>query len=456
MSQAPSRKPLACFFGAGLVALGACAPPVNPAGDPLKATKTGEAFDGVQCSAVRPQTEPDLMAWDPGSRANLNQLRHQGVVAVRYEAKGCNVELELLSHCIGTAAKYEFSPYSANEHKVAHNASELFAQLPVGAARLSGSLKGNRALRTDYMLAGQYVLPAGATFRSADLRGADCARATHVVSAVYVGAFAMGAGESRAMEGSATLLSAGANARSAADVEVLDDEGNAAACAAAQSEGKADDRCAVPLRIGLLALEGKSEAPAPAPSPGAPAHAAMANLAPIAVPAALPEGGIGLDADADVLVAYDAALKADGRGEDAPAPAIAAWKKVASLPGKNPYRDLATKRETAWTAFVEAKEAQTRRKASDDERLSKVLVLDSITPDQKERMLKEYAQIYGAEAAVPLLALLKDVSQRARIAVAIGLPAPQMCEPRNAQDCERQCQLGSAESCLLGGRSKTR
>ncbi len=42
------------------------------------------------------------MAWDPGSRSNLNRLRRQGVVAVRYAAIGWNVELELLSNCIGT------------------------------------------------------------------------------------------------------------------------------------------------------------------------------------------------------------------------------------------------------------------------------------------------------------------------------------------------------------------
>jgi len=238
----------------GTVMASACTPPII-AGDPLKGTTTGEAFAGVKCSAVRPQTEPDLMAWDPGSRSNLNRLRRQGVVAVRYESKGCNVELELLSNCIGTTGKYDYSPYSANEHKVAHNANELFAQLPVGAARFSGSVKGNRSLRTDYMMAGQYALPAGTEFKASDLRGPDCSRATHVVSALYVGAFAMGAGESRAIEGSATLLGAGTGGKSSADVEVLGDEGDAEACRISQRESKESERCAVPLRIGLLAID---------------------------------------------------------------------------------------------------------------------------------------------------------------------------------------------------------
>jgi hypothetical protein len=246
-----------------IVGLAACAPPVNIAGDTLQGPRTGDAFEGVQCSAVRPQTEPDLMAWDPGSRANLNRLRGAGVVAVRYEAKGCNVELELLSNCIGVANKYQFSPYSANEHKVAHNASELFAQLPIGAAALGADVKGGRALRTDYMLAGQYSLPPDATFRASDLRGLDCRRATHVISAIYVGAFVMGAGESRELDTKATLFGAGMHSDNNASVDVLNTEGDADACFAAQKDGKESFGCAVPLRIGLAVLDASVAAVCP-------------------------------------------------------------------------------------------------------------------------------------------------------------------------------------------------
>jgi outer membrane protein OmpA-like peptidoglycan-associated protein len=290
--------------------LGGCAPPANLAGETLKSpTTTGEAFEGVQCSAVRPQTEPDLMAWDPGSRSNLNRLRAAGVVAVRYEAVGCNVKLELLSHCIGTTSKYQFSPYSANQRKVAHNQSELFAQLPIGAASLGADVKGGRALRTDYLLAGQYALPPDASFHATDLKGVDCARATHVVSAIYVGAFIMGAGESRRMDAKSSLFGASLGGSSSADVHVLSSEGDAEACAVAQRDGTESYRCAVPLRIGLEALaaapkvscpEGSTlqgdtclrivtEAPMPASAPPS-VSAAPAALPPPAMsaPAAVP------------------------------------------------------------------------------------------------------------------------------------------------------------------------
>jgi outer membrane protein OmpA-like peptidoglycan-associated protein len=266
-----------------------CAPPANVAGETLKAPTTAEAFAGTPCSAVRPQTEPDLMGWDPGSRANLNRLRGAGVVAVRYEAVGCNVTLELLSHCIGTSGKYQFSPYSANQRKVAHNTGELFAQLPVGAASLGAGMKGGRALRTDYILAGQYALPPDAIFRKSDLKGADCPRATHVVSAIYVGAFVLGAGESRQMDAKSTLFGVGAGVSSSADVDVLSTEGDAESCAVAQREGTENYRCAVPLRIGLEALDALAtdaptpDAVSPASAPSTP-PAAAASAAPVAAP----------------------------------------------------------------------------------------------------------------------------------------------------------------------------
>jgi formylglycine-generating enzyme required for sulfatase activity len=259
----------------------ACTPP-QIASDPLKPVSNSEAFEGVQCSAVRPQTEPDLMGWDPGSRANLKRLRGEGVVAVRYEAAGCNVKLELLSNCVASGS-YKFTAYAANEHKVAHNANELFAQLPIGAASLTGKVKGDKGLRTDYMLVGQYALPPTASFKRADLKGADCSRATHVVSSIYAGGFALVSGEQRALDGAATVFGVGAGASSLATAERLADEGDADACKEAQKGRKASDGCDVPLRIGVLRLEDVAP-PAPPPPPVATPTPPPASPPPVAKP----------------------------------------------------------------------------------------------------------------------------------------------------------------------------
>ena len=227
---------------------------------------TGKAFEGIQCSAVRPQTEPDLMAWDPGSRANMKTLSDQGVVAVRYEANGCDVRLEVLSNCIGEG-KYDYRPYSATATKMARTQQELYTELPLGAASLSGHLKGGKALRTDYILVGIRTLKAGAAYPRSLLRG-DCGAATHIVSRMYVGGFAMVAGETQALSGGATIFGLSAGGSSGSVVETVQKEGNAQACERAQTEEKETSACGVPLRLGLLRLDQVQPVqPPPVPQP---------------------------------------------------------------------------------------------------------------------------------------------------------------------------------------------
>lgn len=227
---------------------------------------TGDAFAGpgqVSCSAVRPQSEPDLMAWDPGSRMSLNALADQGVVAVRYSANGCDVELEVLANCIGEG-EYQYKPYSSTDTKVAKSAQDLYAQLPLGASRLVGKLQGDRALRTDYVLVGMATLPAGAVYPYSALKGPDCARATHVVSRVYLGGFAMAAGEAQTLQAGASVFGAGAGASRTSSNERLATEGDPAQCDRARTTGERQPLCNVPLRIGLQPLEGAPAAEAAA------------------------------------------------------------------------------------------------------------------------------------------------------------------------------------------------
>jgi hypothetical protein len=247
---------LGLVLAGGLLAV-ACGGDQKGPAVPTAGPSTGEAFGGVQCSAVRPQTEPDLMAWDSGSRATLKSIEDQGVAVVHYEAEGCNVSLHVLPNCVAKGS-YSFSAYSATETKMARNANELFAELPVGAAKLSTQLKGTRAIRTDYMMAGVESLKIGSTFKREELVG-DCADATHVVSKIYVGGFALAAGETRDLEGGASVfvapaVSAGGGAKSESAVEHLQHEGVAKACEEAQEKGTPSPQCSVPLRIALMSL----------------------------------------------------------------------------------------------------------------------------------------------------------------------------------------------------------
>ena len=441
-----------------LIVLAGCTPPLV-AGDGIQSATNEQAFEGVSCSAVRPQTEPDLMAWDSGSRLNLKRLRAKGVVVVRYEAEGCNVKLELLPNCMAPGG-YEYTPYSANEHKVAHNASELFAQFPIGAASLTGKVKGDRALRTDYMLVGQYALPPSASIARSDLTGADCARATHVVSATYVGGFALVSGEERSLEAAASVFGVGAGAQRGARAERVADEGSAEACKAAQASQKADGACDVPLRIGLLALgkgercpsgsvrrsgacvpqgaektapvggvDGAASAPSsaataaraptePAPAPPAagkagsePATAFGGGLGQLvalpAMPAAnvvAPSSSALASADVDLLRLLQVAKRADVDASKSAKDRAAAWATVAGYSSAHPYKVAAEERQRAWLALADAQAkrgAQIRemciRHAADAEKLKKLLALDDqvVPPTRKAAYRDELTRAYA-------------------------------------------------------------
>ena len=233
-------------------ASGACNPP-NVAGPALAPETAGQAFGGAQCSVVRPKTEPDLMAWDPASRADLNTQRQEGLVVVHYEAKGCDVQLEVLSNC-DAPGTYTYYPYPETNSIVAHNQAELYAALPLGAARLASKLQGSRALRTDYDLVGVDAIKVGTVVVPGDLKG-QCDGATHVVSKIYVGGFALAAGESRSVDATATVFGvAGGGAKEGADVEHLQQAGDPDACKKAMMDGKESVFCDAPLRIALLPL----------------------------------------------------------------------------------------------------------------------------------------------------------------------------------------------------------
>jgi hypothetical protein len=206
------------------------------------------ALSGVNCRDVQPPTDPELMAWEPSSRTMLDRLRRQGVVAVRYEANGCDVSLELLPQCVGPRNRYVYSPLKASASHVAHDVTELFAQLPLGAANVSGLLKDNHALRTDFMVVGSVALPEGSTITEYDLVGPECRRATHVINALYVGGFAMAATKNN--HSSASLFGIAI----APGTEGITREGYAAICERAATEKIELEGCSVPLRVSLLSL----------------------------------------------------------------------------------------------------------------------------------------------------------------------------------------------------------
>jgi TPR repeat protein len=159
--------------------------------------------------------------------------------------------------------------------------------------------------------------------------------------------------------------------------------------------------------------------------------AAAVSFAPPVVPETpAPSAGsaAGLDADAGVLLAWDEARSAEARGKDRPEEVAAAWRAVAELDGENPLREVAAARAKLWHDYGASKRSFEAHLARDTGRLRKVLPLASVTEPTRIELLVRYARAYGAERALPLVALL-PVEARARARQAVG------CEAKEANKC---------------------
>jgi len=139
---------------------------------------------------------------------------------------------------------------SSADSRVARTIDELLAQLPIGASNVSMTLGGPRILRADFKLVGAAALPVGSTISEYDFVGADCKKATHVVSAVYVGGFALAQAAPNATDN--VFASAG---------EALTREGYAPICQRAETEGIELGGCSTPLRVALIPLNGQAPPP---------------------------------------------------------------------------------------------------------------------------------------------------------------------------------------------------
>ena len=94
----------------------------------------------------------------------------------------------------------------------------------------------------------------GKPFSRANLSGQGCDRATHVITRIYVGGFAMMTGESRSPEATVSVFRAGAKATDVREATQLATEGDAEACKAAQRSGTESPLCSVPLRLALMPI----------------------------------------------------------------------------------------------------------------------------------------------------------------------------------------------------------
>jgi len=246
--------------------VGLTAAVVSCSGGALAPTPPSYEPEGqTKCTLTKSQSRPLIVEWPAPDRMALELQVQKGIVAVRYV--GC--EMEVLRRCRVPSA-YRYIPSTPqNEQVTITNEDELYATVPIGAAKLEGKLAAAGQLHVDMTLVGMYETDAPLV-RKDQLEG-ECAQATHVVTALSVGAFEFVAGGSAEVSGGAGVPGVAAGARSAARREVLNRAGEKAACDGSSSTDHAPPfGCGALLRVEVVPLGEPQEAAKrpPPPPPG--------------------------------------------------------------------------------------------------------------------------------------------------------------------------------------------
>jgi hypothetical protein len=177
--EAGARLPatmIAVALAAGACGGGAIAQSAMPNGGHDTSTLT-------KCTVAASHEQPLVTEWPAPYKARLEALLHEGAVAVEYS--GC--ELRIVDECkIPGEYAWNKTTLSTDTTDI-RDEDELYAKLPLGAAALSGELKTSGSLHVQTTVSGQMRLVGDAAHDATS--GAECSRATHLVTALSVGAF---------------------------------------------------------------------------------------------------------------------------------------------------------------------------------------------------------------------------------------------------------------------------
>jgi hypothetical protein len=141
----------------------------------------------AKCAVAASHEQPLVTEWPASYKARLEAMLREGAVAVEYS--GC--DLRIVDTCkIPGSYAWKKTTLSTDSTDI-RDEDDLYAKLPLGAVTLSGQLKTSGSLHVQTTVSGQMQLVGTVGDATS---GAECARATHLVTALSVGAFKLEAG----------------------------------------------------------------------------------------------------------------------------------------------------------------------------------------------------------------------------------------------------------------------
>ncbi len=240
------------LLGAGLALV------VSGCGGLLGSTPPGELSEPkdptplAKCRVAASASNPLVTEWPASEKAHLQSLAGRQAVAVEYT--GC--ELRIVPEC-ALPGRYSWHRTTlATDTLEISNSDELYAKLPIGAVGLEGELERSGRLAVHTTVAGQMRLEPGEEATLAY----GCRKATHVVTAISVGAFMLSSGADESSGGGVGVAGVGAGARHSRGKSVLRTAGDPERCAESTGELPSLD-CASPIQLFLTPLAEDSAAP---------------------------------------------------------------------------------------------------------------------------------------------------------------------------------------------------
>lgn len=209
-----------------------------------------DALGQKTCRATNQSTRPLLVEWPAADRAMLEAASHSGLVAVRYD--GC--EMEVLSRCVVPGNYgYVATTHKRDEVRI-RNEDALWAELPLGAARLEATLAREGQLNVDMRVVGHRTAPSEHVV--VPVREAQCSGATHLITGITVGAFQVYTGAAISLDAGAQAGNIGAGGSLDRSKEMLRADGDFAACEAAPtSTTEPPLQCGALLRVELAPVD---------------------------------------------------------------------------------------------------------------------------------------------------------------------------------------------------------
>jgi len=221
-----------------------------PTSSPTTGSSSPEFSTGqAKCKIAASHESPLVTEWPASEKANLEAQLQSGTVVVSYS--GC--EMRLLSQCRTTRGAYKWRRTTTSTDVVEiRNADDLYAKLPLGAVSLEGELERTGRLAVQTTVSGQLQLvDFDPRYVPAD---ASCLGATHVVSALSIGAFKLRSGGSLEASGSVDAKAVGsASGSTMREESIVREAGVPARCEESTTE-TAHGECASPIQVFLRAL----------------------------------------------------------------------------------------------------------------------------------------------------------------------------------------------------------